>query len=244
MKVIHLMLLSAFLLPTANQPRSATGQESVVAKGKRVLATHRRPDPSPLAYDSTDPALRLARSKKYNTPFHTILSQISSDAILSNASGNRRYREMPSLPVAESAAIVLGEVVDRHAYFSEDQTAIYTEYLVSVTTTLKTVIPEWVRNGESVLCIREGGSIVLKNGSTASWLVLGQGFPQDGEQYLLFLKWHEDEQIFSILRAYLFEDEEVYSIDYGANNQPPFAGISVSSFVAQVKSAISAKERR
>jgi hypothetical protein len=227
----------------ASQVQLAVAQNDVVAKGKQVLDSHKYAETVNPALDNTKPDVRLARSKRYNSISFTKLPQVQHDATIYNQQAWSLLKDREHMPVAESTTIAIGSIREDNSYFSENESAIYSEYSFAVTEVLRSVNSPKSVAGESLLCSREGGSIALPNGSKVSWLVPGQGYPKVGEQYLLFLRWNEEEQIFKILRVYLFSGEEVYSIDYAANLQQPYAGVLITSFVAQVKKKILAYEK-
>jgi hypothetical protein len=225
------------------QAHFGVGQDDPAAKGKQILDSHQYPETINPTADSTKSDLRLARAMRYNTSSQRKLTQVQSDVAAPHLLPWILLRDRESMPVADSTTIAIGSVHDNHSYFSEDETAIYSEYSFSIIEVLRSVELTKPSTGESLLCSREGGSIALANGSRATWYVPGQGYPKVGEQYLLFIRWNENEQIFKILRAYLFSEAKVFSIDSAADNQQPYAGVSIESFVAQVKSKILAYEK-
>ena len=92
---------------------------------------------------------------------------------------------MPEMPVDESDAVVVAEVVDRQVYLSDDRHSTYTEYTVKVAETVK---PTSVRPGDMLAIIRRGGKVRLPEGRVVEWFVQGQGEPPVvGDRYLFFL---------------------------------------------------------
>jgi hypothetical protein len=93
--------------------------------------------------------------------------------------------EHEPFPAQESTLIVIGIVTDAKGYISEDKSAAYSEYAVSVTEILKG--GEKLK-GRSIIAEREGAKVVLSDGRRYRYSVLNQGTPQKGHRYMLFLK--------------------------------------------------------
>src|SRR5713226_1403096 len=69
-------------------------------------------------------ALRQARGKRYNKESPQPLGEFPSNFEGYDISSDW-YIGLPPLPVAQSDAVVLGDVLDAKAYLSNDKTAVY-----------------------------------------------------------------------------------------------------------------------
>lgn len=132
---------------------------------------------------------------------------------------------LPALPVAESTAIVFGEVTSAEAHLSNDRTEIYSEFSVNVEKVFKDKNNS-VNLDEKLLVSRLGGEVRFASGRINKYTIHRQGMPQNGEHYIFFLRRSENSD-FSILTGYRIANRHVTPLDGEDSNDPrsdlPFA---------------------
>jgi hypothetical protein len=95
---------------------------------------------------------------------------------------------MPPLPFGRSSIAILGEVVKTQPYLSEDKRQLYTEFTVRVNEVFWTSSGFAVNGGDTVLIVREGGSLRLPDGRVVTRVLRGRGNALQGaRKYVLFL---------------------------------------------------------
>lgn len=124
--------------------------------------------------------------------------------------------EREAFPFATSAVVATGTVQDAEAFVSQDHTYVYSDFTVTIDSILKQDNDRPVGVGQTVLASRAGGSVHFGSGHLKHFLVHGEGLPDVGEQYVLFL-WRpagsSDE--FQISTAYLVKNGRMQSLDDG-----------------------------
>lgn len=195
--------------------------------------------------DQNARAVRQSKSKKYNDAQLPLNPSASADTVISSTlhwtSG------LTALPVAQSQAVVVGQVVDAQAYLSEDKTAIYSEFSIRITEVLKNdssnqLIPECTLAVE-----REGGRVRFPSGHTALSFTNGQGMPHVGAQYVFFLT-HSfplqglQEKDFYLLTGYELRAGRVFPLDNPDGGTHPLAitykDASAQTLLSDLRSAI------
>lgn len=135
------------------------------------------------------------------------------------------WRGLSALPVAQSTAIVLGNIIGSEAHLSDDKTGIYSEFLVGTDDVFKDIIGT-IKPNNTLLVNRVGGSVRFNSGRINKYKISRQGMPQKGRRYLLFLQQTESGD-FLILTGYELTNNRVIPLDGEDNKDPrsalPFA---------------------
>jgi len=151
---------------------------------------------------------------------------------------------LPALPVAQSDAVVVGDVTDRRAVLTEDRTSVFSEFSVRLDAVFKDAqgLPA---PGGVVWASRPGGVVRFASGKVQRYTVSKQGYPQVGGRYVLFLR-RDEEGDFSILTGYELRDSKVLPLDGGGadpQGELQFAvyrDASEESFLSELKKAVQA----
>jgi hypothetical protein len=163
------------------------------------------PDPQTLA-------LRQARSRRYNREAPQPLGEFPS-----NLEGyditSPWYRGLQTLPVTQSDAVVLGEVLDSKAYLSTDKTGVYSEFTISVKDISKNSDSSPLQVGASIIAEREGGIVRFQDGRLFRFTINHQRMPRVGKQYVFFLTVNQPGQDFVILTGYELRQGKVSPLD-------------------------------
>lgn len=208
---------------------------------------------APLPSNPQERAKRLARGRRHN-----MKTQSGEDAKRFMITEDREssYGGFPThapaesaLPVAQSDAVVIGEVTDARAFLSEDKTAIYSEFAVNVSEVLKNNSPLTFNSGESITAERGGGAVRFPSGKVIRNLFDGKPMPRVGRRYVLFLKYSEEGRDFSIITGYELRAGRVIPLDglFKNGNVVPqlvahqsYRGADEITFLNQIREAVHA----
>jgi hypothetical protein len=121
------------------------------------------------------------------------------------------FVRLPSLPIAESDAVVIGTIKESSAIFTKNMSAIYSEFTFDVERVFKTdTLP--VAVGQSFVAERRGGAVRFPSGAVQEFRHYEMQYPRIGGRYLLFLK-RETEVNVSIKTGYELLDGKVRPLD-------------------------------
>lgn len=151
-------------------------------------------------------------------------------------------RDLPAIPTGKSSAIVIGTVTKSEAYLTEDQTAIYSEFTVSVDTVVKNDLGNPIGTGRSITIERNGGRVRMPSGKIIVSWTSHQKMPQVGSRYALFLT-HDFEtngdtgKDFYLLTGYLIQGGRVFPLDDTASGRA-YTDVTESSFLNDLLSSV------
>lgn len=145
---------------------------------------------------------------------------------------------LPPIPSQQSDAIVRGTVVNRRAVLTDDKLGIYSELSISIAEIFKDD-PNLFRINQVVTVYRPGGAVRLSSGKIHRYTISSQGYPQQGKEYILFLK-RDEEGDFSILTGYELDGTVVQPLDgkRGSKNKEDqlqfdiYRGVSRETFIS------------
>lgn len=196
------------------------------------------------AKEPLEPSVKAARdakarkySKKYGGEINEELHQIvtTSDWDL----------RLPALPVARSAAIFVGTVVEAQAHLTPDKTGVFSEFAFQVESVLKNDPKRTVAAGETVSVERSGGRVRMPSGKIVVSWTDHQNMPRVGGRYVLFLT-HDFEKAgdtgddFYLLTGYEFKNERVAPLDSSTKREVlAYKGAAESSFLEDLFNALS-----
>lgn len=170
--------------------------------------------------DPAERAKRLARGRRYDFKHPRVRAEeikqleLTEDSPAINLGGPWTHSPVePAFPVDQSSVIITGEVTGASAYLSNDRTQVYSEFTVTVTDTLanETALP--ISAGASITAARAGGRVRLPSGKVLIRGQLGRAMPSVGGRYLLFLRYNDEGEDFSIITGYELRDGRVYPLD-------------------------------
>ncbi|HEV7683807.1 MAG TPA: hypothetical protein VGO68_16885 [Pyrinomonadaceae bacterium] len=149
---------------------------------------------------------------------------------------------MPALPVVQSNAVVLGEITGRRAVLTDDKLGIYSEFSIKLVKVFKD--DQGMLNvGGSVEASRLGGAVRFPSGKIQRYTVSRQGYPELGNQYVLFLQ-RDEAGDFSIITGYNVSSPGVTPLD-GDALQPKgdlqfgiYRGVARDAFLNDLKDAV------
>lgn len=195
--------------------------------------------------DSQEHVKRLSKSQSYN---HKIGKEDSRLKLveLGVIHNDWEFGLESSLPVAQSNAIVVGEVVAIRAFLSEDKTNVYSEFVMQVEEVIKNDETEPVAIGEQVIAERLGGRIRFPQGEIATYIVSGQFMPEEGQKYVFFLgynrkesgprKPHEMKR--HLLTGYELSEGRVLPLDTAAGMFKQHEGKDATAFLGEIKQQV------
>ena len=156
------------------------------------------------------------------------------------------WGELSALPVAQSDAVVLGEVTDRRVTLTEDRMDIFSEFSVHLDTVFKDAQGSLAPGG-LIQVFRPGGTVRFASGKVQRYTISKLGYPRQGGTYVLFLK-RDEEGDFSVLTGYELRNDNVLPLDGDAADPKKdlkfgvYRGASPDAFLAELKKAVQAAE--
>jgi hypothetical protein len=158
--------------------------------------------------------------------------------------GNHWSQGMSPFPITDSDTILIGGVLGAKANLSNDKGTVYSEFSIQVEELLKGEQQE-IRSGDNISAERYGGAVRFRSGRIQKYEVSGQGMPQLGQRYVLFLKRLDKEPSFKIITGYALMGPTVMPLDGSiveeGNQKYPFdqyQGFETSTFLQLVRDAI------
>ena len=213
------------------------------------------------APEPTDPAkrtLRRTKSSRHNVKDPSVKPNEIGNLALTERSAPVNFGgpwshapDEPAIPVAESDAVLIGDVTEAAAYLSTDKTSVYSEFALAVAQVLKDSKAD-IPIGETITAERPGGGVRFASGKFLVRGLLGKPLPKKGTRYIFFLKRNDDVDDFSIVTAYELRGGRVFPLDgltpkgevvapFAAYQQ--YKGTDQSVFLAKLRDLIQAQPR-
>lgn len=196
------------------------------------------------ALPTSSDVLRFRRGERYNIP-NPSLSPLGEDSEPGIWDLPPSHFGKDAMPFAASDIVVIGTVIAGQSFLSNDRRGIYSEFRFRIDEGIKNSGDFYVRVADSITIQRKGGVIRLPSGKVLTRGVMADSMPQTGSRYLLFLKYDQGTQDYSVLMGYNLNGDEVYRLDAlnpQDSNFPQIIhplrseGVSESEFVACAKS--------
>ena len=143
---------------------------------------------------------------------------------------------LPAFPVEKAGAVVIGAVTDGKAYLSNDQTGVYSSFVVTVEEILKN--PGKLKVGSPIEVEREGGRVRFPSGRVHLYLLSEQDMPHAGGRYVFFLSKTDYDSVFEIITAYEIRGNLIYPLDELPQARK-YEGASASAFLQELKTNLS-----
>lgn len=236
--VIGIVLFSAVVLFTITSFRQEAQTNKSQKKQDDAIADINAPEPKNIE----EKEIRKQRGKKYKT--RVPLDKMEDQPAVFDIPESHSEVE-PAFPVEQSDLIIIGTITDSQAFVSNDKTAVYSEFQVSVNQILKNnnvlpIIPE-----SNIVAERIGGNVRFPSGRIQRRGYSGHNLPQKNKQYVLFLKWDEAGKDYSILTGYEVQEQTVNPLD-GLDNENPrifsnykqYKNADLSMFLSKLKEVI------
>ena len=196
--------------------------------------------------------LRFRRGERYNVP-NPSLSELGEDSEPGIWDLPPSHFSKNSMPFAESDVVVVGTVTAGQSFLSNDRRDIYSEFKLKLEECIKNSANFYVRMADSITIQRKGGAVRLPSGKVLTRGVVADSMPQIGSRYLLFLKYDQSTQDYSVSMAYSLDGNDVYRLD-ALNPEDAYIpqiahplhseGVSEGEFLARAKSALLSQDTR
>lgn len=173
-------------------------------RGKRIESTEEK-------------AIRQQRGRKYTN--RVSLEKFEEQGGVFAIPPSHSPREA-ALPVAKSDLIVIGTVVDAHAYISNDETSVYSEFQITLDEILKDARGVGVKKATGITVERVGGKVLFPSGRILLTGESGRNLPEPKKQYLLFLQWDEFGKDFLIVTGYEIRGNRISPLDGNVEGAP------------------------
>ena len=201
--------------------------------------------------NATD-VLRFRRGERYNIPEPT-LPELGEDSEVGIVALPATHSKKNPMPFDASDAVVVGTVTAGQAYLSNDRRDIYSEFKVKLEEIIQNSDTHYLRASDSIDIQRTGGVIRLPSGKLLTRAVLADSMPQIGSRYLLFVKYDQGTEDYTVLNGYQLAGNEVYRLDdlsWADSNYRELVhplrseGVSEDQFLARAKSTMLSQKRR
>jgi hypothetical protein len=183
--------------------------------------------------DAQERSLRISKNSRHDKSYGRTFEALPPDTTMRMIASSWGL-DLPALPVSQSDAMVIGTITNAQGYVSNDKTGAYSEFQVHIQEVLKNDgrLPK-----DQIVVERKGASVKLKDGRTIDVGISGQGFPQTGQNYLLFLKYNNDVDDYQLVTAYNLENGKVHPLDtVGQLNS--YNMVDVDVFLKEVHQAL------
>ncbi len=215
----------------ADEKPRRKSQKMIEQENRLPIADYNAAEPA----DPKEKEEREAKAKKYT---RTELSvELDQEAIVTSS---HWAGELPAIPASQSALIVTGTVSKAKAELTPERKKVYSEFTVTIDEILKNDELAPLSHGDKVTADRAGGRVRYPSGKVGMYWVTGQGMPQVGMRYLLFLTKTDPKSGYSILTGYELRDGRIHLLDNPGSGHPITAseGADEPSFLNQVRSAV------
>jgi len=182
--------------------------------------------------EPTDPQERAKRKKKgekYNNaivPINPAREMVNQNEVVHFPTGT------PSLPVSQSAAVIIGTVTKAQAHLSSDKSYVYSEFDVLVSEVIKDDGKSPFVPGKTVAVERPGGRVRVPSGHIHEYTTTLNPLSV-GSCYALFLTRRGDD--YHVFTGYKLEEGQVFPIDYFFKR---YEGASEEEFMRDLRQAI------
>lgn len=226
------MVVMGLRIPTSTI--QSGNKQSTVDESQFPIAEESEPGPSTLAEQTK----KNKKEKKYGKYKDTIGPGVTI------ASVDYHWPPgFPTLPVAQSDAVVIGEVSDAKAHLTDDKETVYSEFTIRIVKILKDDNQMALSPGDSVVAERPGGRVRYNSGHVSRFSLTGWGMPRPMRQYVLFLTRNNEDQSYRIVTGYELRDGRIFPLDSTTSSETDFdayINMNEATFFKQLDTAIAA----
>ncbi|MET0625197.1 MAG: hypothetical protein ABW250_19830 [Pyrinomonadaceae bacterium] len=147
----------------------------------------------------------------------------------------------PTLPVAQSDVVLIGDVANAKAHVSIDKATVYSEFTVHVVKVLKEGKQIPLLPGASIVVERPGGRVRYSSGQVSRFSLTGWGMPRVMRQYVLFLTKNNEDQTYHLVTGYELCNGQVTPLDRTTSSDTDFdayINMDEAEFLKRLDSAI------
>jgi len=229
-RILPMIALAGLLLGVVlqGQPNTAPNMQQNRSRALPISDYNAPPHPDP-----EKQRRRQLRNKKYD---RSVWSINPTDVADNTVRVDYLDPSLPVLPVKQSDVVVVGEILEGHAYLSNDKTGVYSEFIVRVDQVLKnngTLMPTCLIDVE-----REGGRVRFASGKIHSYTIDKANMPQAGARYVLFLTKQGEEHVYYLLTGYELRGDKIFPLD----DLPQFKAqkdLNIDAFLSKLSVALS-----
>jgi hypothetical protein len=169
--------------------------------------------PAPTS-DAANTAIRQARNIMFNTPSGVALvSHNPGDKSTVGNSGADFFDTRNPIPTQMSDAVVVATAVSFQPFLSADGTMVYAELTATPFEVLKDKTGSLV-SGKALIILQRGGTLQLSGGKVVDAVPYGGSNPiRLMNRYLLFLRYHPQEQAFTVIRLWDLSQDKPHEMN-------------------------------
>jgi hypothetical protein len=152
-------------------------------------------------------AQRKARGKTHNrSEFRVHPDDPSENTTLVDAIDSN----LPALPVIQSNAVLIGDVLNAQAFLSDDRTGVYSEFTIRVSDVIKSALSD-LKIGNLIEVDRDGGRVKFPSGKIHWYSVDKENMPKPGRRYVLFVT--RQNEALHLLTGYELREGKIFPLD-------------------------------
>lgn len=196
-------LFLCFAVTGISTLRAQKADKTKQEKEKFPIVDYNTPEPA----DEHEKVKRKKKGEKYDnalSPINPARADVNQLEVVDFPAGT------PSLPVRQSAAVIIGTVTKAQAHLSSDKSYVYSEFDVLVEEVMKDDSQSPIATGKIIAAERPGGRVKVPSGRTHEYKTtlnpLGVGC-----RYALFLTRRGDD--YHVFTGYRLEGGQVFPID-------------------------------
>jgi hypothetical protein len=198
------------------------------------------------ALSNSRDVLQFRRGERYNISDSTV-PELGEDSEVGLVELPPTHSKKNPMPFDASDAVVVGTVTAGQSYFSNDKRVIYSEFKLKLQEIIQNSDTVYLRANDSIDIQRKGGAIRLPSGKILTRALRADSMPQIASRYLLFLKYDQATEDYTVLNGYQLTGNEVYRLDdltWTDSNFPKLVqplrseGVSEDQFLARAKSTL------
>jgi hypothetical protein len=198
------------------------------------------------ALPNSSDVLQFRRSERYNIP-NPNLPELGEDSEVGLVQLPATHSKKDPMPFDASDVVVVGTVTAGQSYLSNDKRDIYSEFKVKLQEIIQNSDTVYLRTSDSIDIQRKGGAIRLPSGKVLTRALRADSMPEIAGRYLLFLKYDQSTEDYTVLNGYQLAGNEVYRLDdlsWTDSNYPKLVhplrseGVTEDQFLARAKSVL------
>lgn len=209
------------------------GKQDTVDESQFPLADEAAPEPSTQA----ERTKKINKERKYKKYTDTVGPGVTVASV--------HYHwppGFPTLPVAQSDAVVIGNVSSARAYLTSDKNAVYSEFAIHLSKVLKNDSRTPLSPGDSIVAARPGGRVRYTSGHVSRFSLTGHGMPRVMRQYVFFLtRDNQEEDDYHVVTGYELRNGRIFPLDTTTSSDTDFdayINMDEAAFFNQLSTAL------
>lgn len=199
----HLVFIVGLTLASSLFSQSDSSLGGYDRHGRPAWVGTPKPPLSESTSDSAPPVVRDARNRFFDDPSGRPLVPHDPKVMpLFGSGGADHWETRDPIPTDRSDVVVVATAQSFQPYISADNSTVYSELTAAPDEVLKDK-RNVIRHGQSFIILQRGGTVQLSEGRIVESAPYGGSNPiRLMTRYLLFLRYHPEEQAFTVIRSW------------------------------------------